>query len=155
MVRYSIFLIALLIFLVYICGIYKVPKDFTIIQTSLINLKDDLILEKNPIVISDAIVDCTQVTQTVFTYLYVYQTKNPIIKKTNQYNYLLIRSKDYSEILIQHPKSNLQSLIKLHLGNVLILPWGWKYLIIKKNVQIIGLHTLSSLIATSIFPLYS
>lgn len=146
-------LIAILVFLiiiVYICGILKVPKEFTIIQTSLVNLNDDLILEKNPIVISDAIVDCAQLTQTAFSYLYIYKTSNPIIKKTNQYSFLLIRSKDESEVLIQHPKNNLQSLIKLHFGNILILPLGWKYLIKKNNVQIIGLHTISSFIASFI-----
>lgn len=133
--------------LLFMIGKTKFPKEFVIVQTPLKSLTDDILLEKNPVIISDSIVDCTQLFDTVFLFMHI-SVRNVKITNTNRYQFLIIWAKSATEVSIQHPILNITTIVKLHMGNTLILPWAWKYQI-KNNglVEMYGLHSFTSIMS--------
>lgn len=136
-----------LFILINIIGKTKFPKEVTITQVPITKINDNLLLEKNPIVIPDFIVEINQVIKTIFSYLYVsksnVQNKNEPKLEKNRFQYLLFWAKKQVDIIIQHPIKGYV-MIKLYSGNILILPWAWKYQI-KNNynfIEMIGLHSI-------------
>ena len=134
--------------IIYIASTKHINDDFTIIQLPLRSLTDDVILERNPIVISDSIVDCEEFISITFRYMYIKKTNiTPNALFTiNPYQYLIVHVKsDVNEVTVTHPKTGVSTIIKLYPGNILILPWQWKYNIKNKSIQLIGLHSLTTL----------
>jgi hypothetical protein len=98
--KYIIILTLIIIFIVYISSNYinKFPDNIQILQTSLENFYDDLLLEKQPIIIQDRIKD---IYQFIDLLKYIYDNKIDLINKEipieyqnklfiNKYRYVLI-----------------------------------------------------------------
>jgi len=154
-------IIVILIIVVWVTNKMKVAEDITLLQVSLADMTPDLLLEKNPIIITDNVVSCKQVIDSVFAWGYIW-SKHVTVSESSQYNpyqYLLVHcnTSKSSSVVITHPRQPKGPVeVKLYQGNILILPWSWKFQL-KKNgntndnsgkvnsrVKCIGLHTLSS-----------
>jgi hypothetical protein len=141
----------LLVVIIFLTSQMSIADEFTIIQLPVSKIKDDILLEKKPIVISDSIVNAIDVIDTVFSFMYLFKKLDVQVQSNhtlkNKFAYLVIHTKIEQMITVTHPKSDLSALIKLYPGNMLILPWSWKYNIKNKDdVYMIGLHTLMSCI---------
>lgn len=137
-------IVIIIIISIYSYCYYITPDKFTILQTTLDNFSFDLLLEKQPIVISDKIVDINQIIESWF--------KENFIKNINIYDYnddwiinknkyLYIQSNDdNTEVIISRNNSNVG--IKLKNKQNLIIPFMCKYyidIIYKDNISIIGI----------------
>jgi hypothetical protein len=66
-----ILLVFLLLYIVYHKAYFKKQNDFKIIQTTLANISQDILLERYPIYIKEKIVTVDDLKKTVFKYDYV------------------------------------------------------------------------------------
>ena len=143
---YGLIVSIALIILVNILGKTKFPKEIIISQASLDKIDDTLLLERNPIVISDSIVDCTQIIQSIFSYMYIAKKHVNITNnfEKNKFQYLVFWAlQEDIDVVIKHPTLHEFVMIQLYIGNILILPWACKYQIKKGNTLIIiGLHSI-------------
>ena len=148
-------IIATLLAIVYIIGARSHSLEGTIIQTPLRSFNPDLLLEKNPIVIDDNIVNVDEFIQKCFKYLYVFS--RPVVANTqasqsmiNPYAHMLIHAKTKTSEPIQlaHPRNKKEVItIILQPYSVLIVPFAWRVSFTKNTkCKITGLHTLISLL---------
>ena len=137
-------IIIVIIISIYAYCYYITPESFIILQTTLDNFTFDLLLEKQPIVISDKIVDINQIIETWFKENFIKDinlnddTNDWIINK-NKYLYLQSND-DNVEIIISRNNSNVG--IKLKNKQNLIIPFMCKYYIDnnhKNNIDIKGI----------------
>lgn len=144
-----------IIILINILGKTNFPKELIISQATLDKVDDTLLLERNPIVISDSIVNCDEMIKNVFSYMYVANRpvqvngENENTLEKNKFQYLVFWSQEGdADVIIQHPTKGYV-MIKLHVGNILILPWAWKYQIKKRGeLKLYGLHSIMTLTLT-------
>ena len=150
-IGYGLMIVIAIIILVSLLGKTNFPKDLTISQATLDKVDDTLLLERNPIVIPDSIVNCDEMIETVFSYMYIAkrQVDVGVGEVKNRFQYLVFWAKEGDvDVIIQHPNPEGGVLIKLHVGNILILPWAWKYQIQKRGkweLKLFGLHSLMTL----------
>ena len=133
-------MVIVLLYILYVIGRYQVKPEVTIVQTSIERLTDDIILERNPVVIEDDVVDSEQVIQNSFKYLFV--TKNDVdaLSAKNKHQYLVFHNNSgSSQSVVIENKVN----VILHKGNILILPLNWKYHM-KNKIKMTGLHSITS-----------
>lgn len=121
----------------------KVKDTIEILQVQLPRLSDDIILEKNPIVISENVVNCQEVIDNSFKYLYTSEKEVVAdeIPHMNRFQYLIIQyiGSQWGSVIVGD-----QVHLKLYSGNILILPWRWKYQLKNKDFKLIGLHSFTS-----------
>lgn len=152
MIKYILFIILILICL-YVYSYYLYPKNEVIIQTTLNNFKLDMLLEKQPIIIQDNIVNLNQIIDAWFKYnsntKFVLNSSESWNK--NKYKYLLFKTDTESEIIIYSPTKKLinglpdtnekLTLIKMSEGQILILPFNWLYNIQSSyNLNCVGIN---------------
>lgn len=135
----------LIIFIIiYIICYYIFPKDISILQTDISNFNFNLLLSRQPIVISDLLKNPNEIIDSWFKY----NIKTLINNDTdnddwihNNYKYLFINANEDTEVIIynaQITKKNPDTedkiiIIKLKRNQSLILPFKWKYYANKIN----------------------
>lgn len=165
----SIILIILVI-LFYIQYYSKYNYDYTIVQLYLDQITGNHLLEKNPIVIYDKVIEPSHLLKTLFKYMYVFSSLQNIYDKNyvykNSSKYMLIYSKTeslnvniinpkYNKILA-HKKNKSTKIfseldevnyitVKLKPNQVLILPSLWSFHSYQ-NISTISLQDLFSAI---------
>lgn len=141
--------------ILYIYSNYRYPLNVSIIQTNLDDLKFNVLLEKQPIVIENNKTDLEKLQKSLFTFMNytIYDIDESDEWNKNRFKYLILQSIDNnSEIFIYPPFANYidskpQSEediinIQLSIGQCVILPFHWKYLIKKNNFTCLGVHNI-------------
>jgi len=106
-----IFIIALIIiFLLYISNNYinKFPENIQILQTSLENFYDDLLLEKQPLIIQDRIKDISQFVS-LLNYMYIKKIEQKNIEIPDEYQNSMFINK-YRYLLIYNNIDNIETI---------------------------------------------
>ena len=130
-----------LLLVLYVVGKMRTQPNAEIVQVSLSNLTDDMILEKNLIVIDDNVVSCNQVIESAFRFLYVSKDTVTVSSGLNNYQYMIFHNdSDLVNSVVVADRIE----IRLYPGNILILPWRWKYQLKKDGLQMVGLHSITS-----------
>lgn len=130
------------ILLLYIYKYFSSSQQISFLQTSISNIHLSHLLEKNPIIISESIVNPSYLLSTLFKYLYI-KTYTNQIDDTDFHlinsKYLILFSENPVHIELYHPKFHsylkkntehslkYTSFIDIHLNKnqVLILPMFW------------------------------
>jgi len=166
-----VIVILFLLILLYVVGARIPSKKGVIIQTHLCSFKSDLLLEKNPIVIDEHVVNVQEFIDASFKYLYMYsknltQINSNVYYKSNPYTYLLIHASvsrvsnmntdadtgtnAYASLLyvqLTHPQNRKEIItIAMQPSNVLVVPRAWTVRTSRPPQAVIGLQTLTGLI---------
>jgi hypothetical protein len=131
-------LLVLVILLVVIYTRYNLKYNdyYQILQTSLDKFHEQLLYEKNPLVITDIVYNQEDLLQTIFKYQYITYQKwsyNPDMKtKYNYAKFLLLYSNDKTMIKIINPKYKNDDdpysvLVKLNPKQTLVIPPRWLF----------------------------
>ena len=131
-------LLVIIVLVIYVyLRYYLTPNSQTkIVQVSLTELTPSLLLQKNPIVIEERLVNPLNLVQTAFKYLYMFkkiqaQPKHQPDFTKNTSRYLLIMSNRHnSSVEIRNPTNPINKNIvdvRLHANMCLILPFKWWY----------------------------
>ena len=139
----------ILIICLYIRYYTKINGDIVIVQPRLDQVNISILLEKNPIILRESIVDPIDLLKTVFKYMYIYHRideihENKIIRIDSKY--AIIYCINNCIVKIYHPK-NKQNYVEMHMskGQCLILPMYWLYSVDKiDNIKTIKLYDISS-----------
>ena len=122
--------------LVYAHYAMKPKQDVNIIQTNLDRINDNTLLEKQPIVIEDKIVNVTDLLGTLFKYQYLFKTDS-LLKpdsgvQLNTYKYMIVyntSAEDDAYVTLTPPKSIREKYPSIELilppNTVVILPYLW------------------------------
>jgi hypothetical protein len=150
----SILIISILIF-IYICCYFIYPSSVSILQTTLNDFDFNLLLQRQPLVIGDRIININDIINLWFSPNII---KNHILNQSdddkwivNNYKYMLAYCINDTEILLyqsgqkiynNEPDINEPILaIKLSKYQCIIIPFKWYYNIKNNsNVQFIGIH---------------
>jgi len=91
-----------------ICFFYAKPKytNISIIQSTLNTFDENLLYEKNPIVLYDTIVNIEELKYTIFKYQYLFQSSVHVMKH--------VRYKNKSKFMILHNNSNDKTVVSLY-----------------------------------------
>lgn len=145
--------IILIIFILYSLCYFIYPNSIIILQTTLNEFDFNQLLQKQPLVIGDKIIDIDKLINNWFSPNII--NKNNLIKNdtwnTNKYKYLFIYSLKDTEILLSKagtklikgfPDENDEIIIsiKLYENQGLIIPYRWHYYIDNNNIKNIGIH---------------
>jgi hypothetical protein len=160
---------------------FEPSKEGELLQCQLATFDPEMLLEKNPILIQDSIVDADEFLKTI-RWLYLFSSekvenqkkingkteKDKENKKVNPFAYMiLIASPSFSpshspflDVQIRHPRFVKQkALVHMSPGQILILPYGWVYAIKEKEKGLdysvpitIGLHTLLTFVRSVTLP---
>lgn len=145
-------ILVILVILFYVQYYSKYNYDYTIVQLYLDQITGNHLLEKNPIVIYDQVIEPAHLLKTLFKYTYVFSRSQNIYDKNHVYNnaskYILIYSKTesidiniinpkYNKILALKKNKSLKTFseldqvnyitVKLKPNQVLILPSLWSF----------------------------
>ena len=139
----------------YIYCYYIFPKSITILQTTLNDFDFNLLLQRQPLVIGDKIININEIINLWFS-PNIIENNNLNINDNNKwiinnYKYLFIYSTNDTELLlyqagqsfINNEPNTKEPLvaIKLRTNQSIILPFKWYYNIKNKdNIKTIGIH---------------
>ena len=149
-ISYIVLAIIIIIILYSYCY-FIYPSSVIILQTTLNDFSFDLLLQKQPLVISDRIVNITNLIDSWFSpnFKNIHNINNLNIWHLNTYKYLYIHSLEDNEILLLPANKKLINnnpdekdtivAIKLHKNQSLIIPYRWHYYI-NGNMQNIGIN---------------
>lgn len=124
-----VFIICFLI--LYVTLALKKKTDFTIIQTSIENIHDDILFEKYPIVINSKLVSSEYLLETLFKYLYIkkeithYNGDFEENKVRGKYNIIHNESDKKMTINVRNDNESVDIILNSH--SVLILPSRWYF----------------------------
>ena len=154
----------ILVLIIYVRYYTKVPSDITFLQPSLTTLHVSHLLEKNPIIIKEALVDPLDLLKSVFRFMYLYHRVTDTsrfvnaVPHQNKARYLIIYAVQDCIVDVFHPKHSASLRkhitdhtafisIKLQKSQCMILPMSWWYYTSTPiNIKGIELYTLSSII---------
>lgn len=160
-----VLVIVILILFIYLRYWLSVSGVVKIVQLSLVELSPSILMQKNPIVIEERLVNPISLLQTVFKYMYIWKTVKAVedgdsaVFKQNNSRFLIATSNaDGSSVQIINPKYNDATNespyidIKLHANMSMILPFKWWYrFTTPKNISTIRLDDIISLTFGRIF----
>jgi hypothetical protein len=141
-VRVVVFLVVVALIVWYIGYYFMPPKQVAILQTSLDEFTFDLLLQRQPIVFSDAVADWNALRSAWFRYNRVEQGSLDanVVSKWNQNRYktLLLQPHQDSEILLYPafkklnkdgipPQEDTLLAIKLKAHQIVALPFRWHF----------------------------
>lgn len=147
-------IIFIIIILLYIYCYFIYPSSIIILQSTLNNFDFNLLLQRQPLVIGDKIIDIDKIINLWFSPNIInYDIKNININNWNKNNhkYLFIYSLDNIEILLYQAGQKFINdipdekepilAIKLKKNQSLIIPFKWYYNIKNNNnIKVIGIH---------------
>lgn len=154
---YILYIFLLIILIIYIYSYYIYPTNITILQTNLDKLNYNMLLERQPLIIENTKTDIYQLQDTLFylmssTYFDIDASD---IWHNNNFKYIVLQSinDEKSEILIYPPFKKMinnspdpnETLMNIELkkGQILILPFHWKYYIQNDyKFKCLGVHNL-------------
>lgn len=133
--------LAALVIFVYLRFYMSVSSNVKITQLSLTELSHSILMEKNPIIIEERIVNPISLLQTVFKYMYVYKRVKEVedgdgLKfRQNRARFMILSSKiDDCSVQIQNPNVSVEDTasppyvdVRLHANMTMILPYKWWY----------------------------
>jgi hypothetical protein len=125
-----ILLVFLLLYIVYHKAYFKKQNDFKIIQTTLANISQDILLERYPIYIKEKIVTVDDLKKTVFKYDYVsckYKMSQLHTEEKTVAKYTIIHNTYEKNIRIELKNTNDYIDLIIEPYNVVVLPLGWSY----------------------------
>jgi hypothetical protein len=152
--------VAILIY-IYVSYYYRYPQKVSILQSSLDRFDLNLLQEKQPIVLEDAIKDIQEIKKAWFKWNYTTRSNGylPDQWQKNRHKHLLIHPQESTEILLYPAaaptlkQSNIPDpnetivIIKLKPNQLLIVPFHWKTMIQKeKQIEFMGIHDLVTLV---------
>jgi len=154
---YLLLLILIVIISLYVYSNYKYPTNVSIIQTNLDELKFNILLEKQPVIIENNKTDLEQLQKSLFSFMNysLYDLEESDEWHKNRFKYLVLQStSDNSEIYIFPPYIKFDESspefegditnVQLSFGQCIILPFHWKYLIKKNNYMCLGVHNMAT-----------
>lgn len=155
------FYIFIIIILLYASFYYLHNNEFSIYQVSLENFNFELLYKKQPIVISEKIIDIDAIICNWFNFNIVYNINNNYKWEKNKYKYLFLKSIDNypSEISLCNPKTVIVNGVPHQDSNIttikldnkgLIIPFNWHYHI-SGNVQMYGIHDYITICLSMLF----
>ena len=152
--NYIIILIILLI--IYIYSYYNYPKKISVLQTNPNNFKTDMLLEKQPIVIENNASPLSDMKPMFFKWnpTQSFNISGSNYWQYNTYKYVAIQLENSGEILLTPPNTKMLPdedapdpesanvlAIQAKKGEILIIPFHWRYLINNKlDVECLGIH---------------
>lgn len=147
-------ILAILIY-IYISYYYRYPTKVSILQSRLNEFDLNLLQEKQPIVLEDAIKEIEQLKKAWFKWNYSkkYSGYIPEHWYRNNYKYLLIHPQEDTEIFLYPPTKLLNNgvpdpeetviIIKLKAYQLLIVPYHWYTMIdTEKQIHFMGIHDI-------------
>ena len=142
----------ILVLCLYVRYYIKVNDAIIIVQPKLEQVDTYILLEKNPIILRESIVDPIDLLQTVFKYMFIYhridEIKNIDTPMRIDSRYAIIYCIHPCDVKIYHPKNKqLAKYVEMHLskGQCLILPMFWWYSAYQiDNIKTIKLYDISS-----------
>lgn len=146
-------IVSIVIAYVYLSYYYRYPKHVSILQTSLSRFDLNLLQEKQPIVLEDAIKDVHPVIKAWFPWnpSRTWQSIVPETWSKNKYKYLVIHPHVDTELFLYPPNlpwHNEQPdpeytvlILQLKAHQMIIVPFHWKWMLEKESpCQFTGLH---------------
>lgn len=144
--------IILLIFILYSLCYFIYPNSIIILQTTLNEFDFNQLLQRQPLVIGDKIIDIDKLIELWFS-PNIINKKNHINNDkwiTNRYKYLIVYTENNTEILLSkagtklikgYPDENKETIlaIKLYENQGIIIPYRWHYYCEDKNIKIYGI----------------
>jgi hypothetical protein len=161
MQEYIIVGIIILFVAIYIYSYYKYPQTVSILQTRPYEFKTDMLLERQPIVIENNASDLDELKATFFRFnpTEEFNLSASDIWHRNRYKYVAIQLEKPGEIILCPPRAKIISdpentdeeipdptdanllAIQAKTGEIVIIPFHWRYLITSKlNVKCLGIH---------------
>lgn len=158
--------VAVLLLVIYLRFYMQVANTVKIVQLSLSELNPGVLMQKNPIIIEERIVNPLSLLQTVFKYMYVYkhvkaiEEGDPSVFRQNRARFMIIASKaDDCSVQILNPKFASGGVssdggeseppyvdIRLHANMCMVLPHKWWYRLPEPNyISTIALEDTVSL----------
>lgn len=147
------FYIFLLIFILYSLCYFIYPTSIIILQTTLNEFNFNLLLQKQPLVIGDKIINIDDLINTWFSPNIINKNYHNNTHKweINKYKYLFLYTEIDTEILLSKagtklingfPNENKETIlaIKLYKNQGLIIPFRWCYYIDNNNIIKYGIH---------------
>ena len=108
----SIIQLVILMILVSYIVLYTRPKTYTeILQTNIEDIRPDILLEKQPTLIFDKIVNIDDILKTTFNYMFTFSKKQYILTNTmyqNNSKYVLFHNNSENDIEIDISKSRVK-----------------------------------------------
>jgi len=147
----TIFIIIIIIYILY----FIFPKNISINQTTIDKFNFDLLYEKQPLILSDHLVDIHSIISLWFKYNFIYHTHtNTSNWILNNFKYTIIynsNSNINSEIHICNPYTNFDfnnspyknsNIVSITLSNnqFMILPYKWNYYIQDNFILTYNIH---------------
>jgi len=149
--KYYIAFIILLI--IYIYSYYNYPKRTKIIQTQIDNFNYDLLTYRQPVIIDTNTVDINSLPQKWF-YLNLVKKFNidaQEIWQDNKFKYTVLQPQNSGEIILYPASKKMKDgapdpaetllAIKISKGQLIILPFHWKYLV-HVDVKCLGVNDI-------------
>jgi hypothetical protein len=148
---YLVYLVLVVLIVIYVASYYRYPNYTTILHTSLDKFTPQMLLERQPIIIDNN--DCD--LETIRTHWFGINFTNPYFLicsdswHRNNYKYNIIQSLEQStEVFICNPRTTLDIDgapiespetniigINLSIGQIVILPFHWNYIIPGDNAM--------------------
>lgn len=144
-----IYVLIALITIVYVHYTIKINASFDLIQTSINDIKPQMLFEKLPIIINEPIVNPNQLTYTIFKYMHLYKRFKKLTKSHRcKSKYTVIFSPNCNQnVKVQHPFYNETVELPLGQHQCIIMPARWIIQIENnKIIESIELDDLFSLI---------
>lgn len=145
-------MITLLSVAIIICAyiyIYLKPKeDFQILQSNLNNITDNVLYEKYPIIINDAVINAEDLLSTLFKYQYVFNKHVVLDENVDLINYtkfLVVHNKNSAVCYFDvsnPPMYSTKITLMLPPFNVMVLPYRWKLYNTNHKLHCIELNDL-------------
>lgn len=139
-------ILAIIIIVVYIRFYLASNDQFEILQMGLDKLRDEHLLEKSPIVITDRIVDPISLLKTAFAYSYTFKKFNntfTFVENSKSQNTILIAIEN-AIVNIEHPKKNNYDTLEIPLktNQVLVVPYAWSCKVLEGKVNAVELDSV-------------
>ena len=135
--RKLVFIIMCLIIFIYVRFFTSVATSMKIVQLPLIDLTPSVLMQKNPIIIDERIVNPMHLLHANFKYLYIYKKiktfeENNIYKQNTSRFFIICSKVDDNIVDIVHPKfwngdEPHFIEIRLHANMCMVLPYKWWY----------------------------
>lgn len=150
----------LILCFIYIYSYYKYPAKTQIIQTTMRNFNYDILLQKQPVIIDSADVNLDDLRRRWF-YLNIVNRATVAPSQEwhdNKYKYTVMQANDKGEILLYPASKKMSSdgsasvpdpnesllAIQISKGQLIILPFHWKYLVPDITVDCLVVNDLVS-----------
>lgn len=146
-----LFIGLLILIIIFYDDYYSKPSNnFELMQSPLKDVRVEMLLEKNPIIINETIVNPDELTYTLFKWLYFYKQFQQVQAGEEKQFYsryaIVYTEHEKTEIRVQNPLFNEKVSISLVQNQCMIIPHKWIVTCMQGKLVVIEMFDLISFI---------